>query len=118
MWGAHTYELPATSMFTFMVATKGFRAISLPPRGHIANAENLAKVIRANGDVWLNCPAKRILVSGREAKGVVVQKDGEEVEIASQVVISNVGPKATVELAAERNFDEEYLRTMRVRQGN
>lgn len=105
-------------MFTFMVATKGFRAISLPPRGHIANAENLAKVIRANGDVWLNCPAKRILVSGREAKGVVVQKDGEEVEIASQVVISNVGPKATVELAAERNFDEEYLRTMRVRQGN
>lgn len=114
MWGGHIQELPASAMFKFMVGTKGYREVVVPPRGHIVNMENLAKVVRANGDVWLNCRAKRILVTGKEAKGVVVQKDAAEVEIASQVVISNVGPKATVKLAGEENYDEEYLRTMRL----
>jgi len=115
IFGGHSYEQPATSLFTYMVASKGLREMVIPPRGHIANAENVAKVIRANGNVWLNCPAKRIVVKGREAKGVVVQKDGGEVEIASQVVVSDIGPKATVELAGEENYDEEYLRKMRLR---
>jgi len=55
------------------------------------------------------------LVEGGKAKGLVVQKNGSEVEIASQVVISNAGPKQTVELAGEGNFDEGYLRLMRLK---
>ena len=115
IFGGHSYEQPATTLFTYMVASKGLREMVIPPRGHIANAENLAKVIGANGDVWVNCPAKRIVVRGKEAKGVVVQRDGGEVEVACQVVVSDVGPKATVELVGEENYDEEYLRTMRLR---
>jgi phytoene desaturase len=113
--GAHSYEVQAAAFFSFLVKSRGFRDVSIAPKGNMANVENLAKVVRANGNVWINCPAKRIIVSGGTAKGVVVEKDGSELEIASQVVISNAGPRKTVELAGAENFGEEYLSRMRVR---
>lgn len=113
--GGHSYEFPAWYVFTWFVRTGGFREVGIAPRGNRVNMEKLATVITSNGELWVNCPAKRILVAGKEAKGVVVQRNGSEVEITSQVVISNVGPRATIELAGEENFDdEEYLRMMRL----
>jgi len=44
----------------------------------------------------------------------VVQKEGSQVEIASRVVISDIDPKKVVEMADEGNFDEGYLRTLRL----
>jgi len=108
------YEVPAALPFAMLQRMKGFRELVVPLRGHMVNMGSLAKVVRANGNVWVNCPAKQILVADKEAKGLVVQKDGHEIEIASQVVISDAGPKATVALAGEDNFDEAYLTTMRV----
>jgi len=113
--GAHSYEISASGVFIFFVGMGAARNLGYAPKGNIVNVENLSKVVRANGDIWLNCPAKRVMVGGKEAKGVLVQRNGEEVEIPCQVVISDVGPKKTVELAGQENFDEEYLRTMRVR---
>jgi len=112
----HSYEGPAAYLFAWFIKMGGMREAGVPPRGNLAEMEKLAEVIKGNnGDVWTNCPAMRIVVERGRAKGVVVQKDGTEVEIASQVVISNAWPKRTVELAGERNFDEQYLRMMRQR---
>jgi phytoene dehydrogenase-like protein len=111
---AHSYEISAQAVFSFFVAMKGFRDVGIPARGNRVNMENLAKAVKANGDVWTNCPAKQIVVEKGRAKGVVVEKDGGEVEIEAQVVLSNVGPKATVELIGEDNFKEDYLRNLRV----
>jgi phytoene dehydrogenase-like protein len=111
---AHSYEISAQAVFSFFVAMKGFREVGIPGRGNRGNMENLAKAVRTNGDVWTNCTAMRIVVEGGRAKGVVVEKDGSEIEIDSQVIISNVGPKATVELAGEEKFDDGYLRDLRV----
>jgi len=110
----HTYELPASAVFSFMVRLQGFRDISIPRHGLLVEMEKLAQVVKANGDVWTNCPAKRIVVQGGRVRGIVVEKDGSEDEISGQVVISDVGPKVTVELAGVGNFDEEYLRLMRM----
>jgi len=114
MNGGRIYEVPAARVFAMLMGVKGFREMVLPAKGHPVNMERLATVVKANGDVWANCPAKRILVVGKEAKGLVVEKDGGEVEIASRIVISDIGPKATVALAGEDNFDGEYLKRMRV----
>ena len=111
---AHSYEISAQAVFSFFVAMKGFRDVGIPARGNRVNMENLAKAVKANGDVWTNCLAKRIVVERGRAKGIVVEKDGGEVEIEAQVVLSNVGPKATVELIGEDNFKEDYLRNLRV----
>lgn len=112
---AHSYEVPASGVFKQFVVMGGIREVGLAPRGNIVHIQQLAKVIRANGDVWINCPAKRILITGKEAKGVVVERDGDEVEIISKVVISDAGPRITVRLAGGENFDEEYLRMMRLK---
>ncbi len=114
--GAHSYEMQAAAFFSFLVASRGFRDVSIAPKGNLSNIESLAKVIRANkGETWTNCPAKRILVEGGKVKGVVVEKDGKEIEIASQVVVNNAGPKATVGLVGAQHFDESYLADVRVK---
>lgn len=108
--GLHINELPASQMFSLFAKVGGWREIGIAPEGNVVNAESLAKVIKAdNGEVWTNCPAKRIIVRNGIAEGVVVQKEGEEIEIASKVVISNAGPKKTIELAGVENFDKQYL---------
>jgi phytoene dehydrogenase-like protein len=111
----HSYEIPAAAVFPWFTKMGGLREVGLTPHGNLFEMEKLAKVIRANGDVWTNCPATRIVVEKGRAKGVVVQKDGSEVEIDSQVVISNAGPRKTVEFAGEEHFTEDYMRTMRLR---
>jgi len=113
--GSHTYEIPASHIFGWFLRQGGAREVGVPAHGHLVEMEKLARVIKSNGDVWTNCPATRIVVEGGRAKGVVVQKDDKEVEIASQVVISNACPKRTVELAGEGNFDEQHLRILRLR---
>jgi len=112
---ARSHEVPANQFFQFMARMGGVRTPCILKKGNTHAADSLVKVIRTNGDVWLNCPAKKILVKKGVATGVIVQKDGSEVEINAKVVISDIGPKRTVELAGEENFDEEYLRTMRVK---
>lgn len=111
----HSYEIPAAAVFPWFTKMGGLREVGLTPHGNLAEMEKLAKVIKTNGDVWTNCPAIRIVVERGRAKGVVVQKDGSEVEIDSQAVISNAGPRKTVELTGEDNFNEDYLRMMRLR---
>ena len=112
---AHSYEISASAVFSFFVAMKGFREVAIPPRGNRVNMESLAEVVKANGDVWTNCPAKRIIVERGAAKGIVVEKNGEEIEVDAQVMISNIGPKATVALAGQDNFSEDYLRDVRMK---
>jgi len=113
--GGHSYEMPAASVFGWFVKMSGARNVGYPPHGHLVEMEKLANAVRSNGDVWTDCPAKRIVVEGGKAKGIVVEKDGNEIEIASQLVVSNATPKKTVDLAGEGKFDEGYLRMMRLR---
>ncbi len=112
---AHSYEISASAVFSFFVAMKGFREVAIPPRGNRVNMESLAEVVKTNGDVWISCPAKRILVERGTAKGIVVEKDSQEIEVDGQVIISNLGPKATVALAGPDNFNEDYLKDTRMK---
>jgi phytoene dehydrogenase-like protein len=113
--GARAYEMTTASLFRFF-RVGGARAPGKAPRGNSANAESLAEVIKKKGDVWTRCRTKRILLSNGVAKGIVIIKDGKETEVTSQVVISNVGPKGTIELVGEENWpDKEYLKLMRIR---
>lgn len=111
----HSYEVPAAAVFPWFTKMGGLREVGLTPHGNLFEMEKLAKAIKTNGDVWTDCPTTRIVVEKGRAKGVVVQKDGSEVEINSQVVISNAGPRKTVALTGEGNFTEDYLRMMRLR---
>jgi len=83
------------------------------PQGFSALMQELVKVIEARGgQVWPSCRVKRITVQGETARGIVVEKNGSEMEIDSNAVISSAGPHQTVELADSRNFDKGYLKEM------
>jgi len=116
MLGGHTYELTARQMFGWFVKMGGSRDVGVAPHGLMVEMEKLAGVIRDNGgDVWAKCPAKQIVVEGGRARGIVVEKDGNDVEISAQVVISDISPRRTVVLAGQENFNDDYMRMMRLR---
>jgi phytoene dehydrogenase-like protein len=107
--------MTTASLFRFF-RIGGARLAGKAPRGDSVNAESLAGVVKKNGDVWTRCKATRILVSQGVANGIKIIKDGKETEITSRVVISNIGPKGTIQLVGEENWsDQEYLKMMRIR---
>ena len=108
--GVNLSEYPAGDFVKHLKVTRGTSG-GILPRGTIAIMEQLAKAIRAKGgEVWTRCRAKRILVADEVVKGVVVEKEGSGLEIAAKVVISNAGPKKTVEMAGSENFEKGYLK--------
>jgi hypothetical protein len=74
----------------------------------------LEKVIKSNGgEIFTKTPARKIIIEDSAARGVVAEREGEKLEIEAKVVISNAGPKKTIELGGEDNFDRAYLKEAR-----
>ena len=113
--GINLHDLPAREFFLYLKTPENIIAVFGFPRcGSIALMESLASTIRENGgDVWTRCVAKTIIVADGVVKGIVAEKKGEKIEVKAEVVISNAGPKATVKLVGEENFDKGYLREVK-----
>jgi len=60
--------------------------------------------------VWVNSPVEKLLSKEGKISGLLVKKNGSQVEVETRVLISDLGPKKTVELAGRNNFDADYLR--------
>ncbi|UCF55843.1 MAG: hypothetical protein JSW15_06915, partial [Deltaproteobacteria bacterium] len=90
------------------------QAFGYAPHGAGALLQGLIDVIDENGgDVVAKSKAKRIIIENNKTKGIVVEnKDGEKI-ISSKLVISNAGPKKTVELGGKENFERSYLVALR-----
>ena len=107
------FEYPAFHWgeYTSADGQGGLTHLGISRKGNRSNAESLAAAVTAKGsDVWLNSPVKQVIIKDRRVTGVVVQKDGKDVEVEAQTFISNMGPKRTVELAGRNSFDAEYLK--------
>ncbi len=84
------------------------------PQGFLALMQELVGVIEAGGGrVWTSARARSIVVRDGMARGVVVDRNGAELEIAAGAVISSAGPQATVDLAGSGNFEKGYLTEMK-----
>jgi phytoene desaturase len=108
---AHSWELPVSKFFLFQEMTTFY----ISPNGNLSIAEELAKVVEKTGAVWTNSPARRINIKEGKASSVIVEKEGNQIEIKCNMVISNAGVKSTVSLAGKDNFDNEYLEKMRIK---
>jgi len=106
------FEYPAAHWFAYISkrGQGGITNFGCATHGNIVLAQSLAKVVTARGgDVWTNCSAKRIMVNNGSVAGIVVEKNDKDTELSCKVVMSDVGPKRTVELAGSENFDADYL---------
>ena len=111
LFGLNADELPWRAVATYLTQKGAFRRFGFCPRGSIGVMEDLAAVVTgAGGAVWTSASAAGIeLVDGR-ATAVTVIRDGAEVRLECDAVISNAGPAATVALLGPERLPATYVR--------
>jgi phytoene dehydrogenase-like protein len=104
-------DLPAKVFLTYFTRKSAFKSFGFHPEGTIGVWKQLAAAIeRDGGEVRLSAEVERILIEDGSVTGVVLS-DGTTLE--APVVVSNIGPAATVALAGEQAFDADYLDTVK-----
>ena len=106
------FEYPAFHWgeYTSAEGQGGLTYLGLSRNGNRSNAENMVDAIKAKGgEVWLDSPVKQIILKNNKVTGVLVEKDGKDVEVEANAFISNMGPKRTVQLTGRNNFDADHL---------
>lgn len=99
-------DLPARVFLTYFTRKSAFKRFGFHPEGTIGLWKGLAEAIeRDGGEVRLSTEVERILVDGDRVTGVVLA-GGET--LTAPVVVSNVGPAATVRLLGEDNVPADF----------
>ncbi len=107
------YEYPVSHFFAYVSSSGqgGLRHAGIAPRGNTELANSLGAVVKSRGgDVWTGCPVEQIIIQQGKVTGVVVNKDGCQVEVATGVLISDIGHKETIKLTDRGHFDADYLK--------
>lgn len=113
IFAINAHEARALTFIQFIKAMGGKIVHAFAPHGPSVLMDGLAKAIQDKGsDVVTRTRVKRILVEDNVTRGVIIEKDGQETQISARAVISNAGPRKTVELAGQENFDIGYVRDM------
>ena len=109
--GANSWEITAGQWFRIL---KGMAVGGNPiilKNGVKDVIDALEKVITGNrGEILTRTRARRIIVEDGVARGVAAERGGEELQIEAKTVISNAGPKKTIKLGGDHNFDRAYLK--------
>jgi phytoene desaturase len=102
-------DLPARVFLTYFTRKSAFKRFGFHPEGTIGLWRSLVAAIESHGgEVWLSTPVKKILSEGETVTGVDVLRNGELVTINAPIVVSDVGPSATVSLLGEDNVPTDY----------
>ena len=102
-------DLPARVFLTYFTRKSAFKRFGFHPEGTIGLWRGLAGVVESNGgEVWLSTEVTRIVTDGEMVTGVEVRRHGETVDIVAPVVVSDVGPAATVALLGVDNVPDDY----------
>jgi phytoene dehydrogenase-like protein len=102
-------DLPARVFLTYFTRKSAFKRFGFHPEGTIGLWRSLAAAIESHGgEVWLSTPVKMILSEGKTVTGIDVLRNGERVTINAPIVVSDVGPAATVSLLGEDNVPADY----------
>ncbi|CAN5528169.1 hypothetical protein BH10PSE18_BH10PSE18_48170 [soil metagenome] len=110
IFAANSDELPARAFLTYFAVKGAFKRFGFCPRGTIGLWNDLTDAIRRRGgEVWLDTPVAALHVEDGRATGVDLVKDGVVTRVNARVVISNIGPRATVALPGADAFGAEYV---------
>lgn len=109
-------ELPARVFLTYMTRKSAFKRFGFCPEGTIGVWRALAERIEElGGEIWLDAEAEGVEVADGLVRSVRVRRGGETVDVPCSVLVSDVGPAATVGLVGEEHLGEEHVRMVRER---
>jgi len=102
-------DLPARVFLTYFTRKSAFKRFGFHPEGTIGLWRSLANVVTSHGgEVWLSTEVTKIVVDGTKVTGVLVERDGTATEIASSIVVSDIGPAASIALIGADNVPDDY----------
>ena len=102
-------DLPARVFLTYFTRKSAFKRFGFHPEGTIGLWRGLAAAIGDHGgQVWLSTPVTRILADGDTVTGVEVDREGHTENLYAPVVVSDVGPAATLELL-DATVPDDYV---------
>ena len=104
-------ELPARVFLTYFTRKSAFKRFGFHPEGTIGLWRALAEVVsRHGGEVRLNTEVESLEVSEGQVGRVILRPAGGEPQaVRARVVVSDIGPAATVRLTGPDVFGDEYL---------
>lgn len=108
-------ELPARVFLTYFTRKSAFKKFGFCPQGTIGPFLELADVVRKRGEVWLNSSVRKVHVAGGRVAGAVIERGGETVRIGTPVLVSNIGPAATLDLVGAEHLPFEYVREVKAK---
>jgi phytoene desaturase len=107
-------DLPARVFLTYFTRKSAFKRFGFHPEGTIGIWRALANAVTAKGgEVWLSTEVTKIVVDGTKVTGVHVERDGTSVEISAPIVVSDIGPAATIGLLGADNVPADYRELVR-----
>jgi len=113
------FETPAEDVFEFyasMASPAKMHKFGYAPRGNIELIENLAKVVTdRGGEVLTEVEVKAVKVEKGRATGVTLATPKGELDVEARVIISNAGPRQTMEMVGEGYFPRAYVREIKDR---
>jgi phytoene desaturase len=103
-------ELPARVFLTYFTRKSAFKRFGFHPDGTIGLWRALAEVVtRHGGQVRLNTEAGSLSVVDGQVSQVMLRGPAGDEVVRARVVVSDIGPAATVRLAEPGAFGDEYL---------
>lgn len=103
-------ELPARVFLTYFTRKSAFKRFGFHPEGTIGLWRALREAYENHGGTtWMSATATRVLVEDGSVTGVEVERDGEQVTVTAPVVVSDVGPYATVDLVGADSLPGDYV---------
>jgi phytoene desaturase len=102
-------ELPARVFLTYFTRKSAFKRFGFHPDGTIGLWRGVVRAFEADGgQLWLATPATGIVLADGRVTGVRVLRGGVEREVTAPIVVSDIGPAATLALAGTEHFADDY----------
>src|ERR1700737_4394905 len=102
-------DLPARVFLTYFTRKSAFKRFGFHPEGTIGLWRGLSNAVESHGgQVWLSTDVVKIVSAGTTVSGVQVIRDGETITVDAPVVVSDIGPAATVKLLGEEDVPTDY----------
>lgn len=107
------YECPASDVFAFAASMANpFKphTFGYARRGNVELVNALGRVVtQKGGAVMTSTEVKAITVKNGRVTSVVLSGPQGDQEIAASAVISNAGPRATMDMVGEQNYPAAYV---------
>lgn len=114
IFAANADELPARAFLVYFAQKGAFKRFGFCPRGTQGLWNDLGDGIRRHGgEIWLETRARGLVVENGMVTAIEVERAGEIHTIPTRSVISNIGPRATLDLAGAEALGTAYAEQAR-----